>query len=218
MEQHGVSEYPNRIYRDWNPRAFSVRVVEPEILRFLLEGALQTPSHLNEQPSSFIITTQSDWKEFVSLLSCLPEVSIEWVKNAPVLMLSVVRLTHRSNESLNKHAFRDGRRAISNIVLRARSLGLSMHELPGFDSARARRQFQIPSGYSLTSVIALGYPSELLVGYRQEQKGSPQRPLGSFVFTRSWGQPSPLLREPSTDPGRMDPGCLNTSESALVVG
>lgn len=34
MEQLGVSKYRNRIKTDWNPRAFSVRIVEPEILRF----------------------------------------------------------------------------------------------------------------------------------------------------------------------------------------
>ena len=218
MRQLAVNEYQNLFNTDWNHRAFSARVVEREILRCLLEGVGRTPSHLNEQPWSFIVTAKDDSSEYERLLSCLADASVEWAKGAPVLMLAVVRLNHSSNGSPNRHAFRDVRHAISNLALRAKGLGLVAHQLAGFDSARAHTEFQIPVGYASTSVIALGYT----VGARrassaQEPESNGHRPLESFVFKRSWGQPSPLLIESSRETSRLEPDCRNAGELSLAV-
>jgi nitroreductase len=182
---------PMRI--DWIPRAFSDRRIDPIQLRCLLEVASRTPSHLNEQPWSFILTDKDEAEQYERLLGCLAETTAEWAKRAPVLMLAVVRLND-SNGRTNRHAFRDVRHYISNLIARAAGIGLTAHQLAGFDAARAERQFEIPSGYASMSVIALGYaavPARSTSSSERATNGS--RPLESFVFGRSWGLPSSLL-------------------------
>ncbi len=209
MEQLAVIGYRNLIRTGWNTGTFSSQMVEPEKLRCLLEAAGRTPSHLDEQPWSFIITTRDDAVEYERLLSCLSDVNFEWAQGAPVLMLVVVRLNHASSGDPNKYAFRDVRHAISNISIRAKGMGLAAHQIAGFDSARAQSQFQIPSGHASTSVIALGYPDvpARSAGDLQEPETIAHRPLESFVFTRSWGQPSPVLDRSSQKPSRFELGC-----------
>ena len=102
-----------------------------------------------------------------------------------------------SNGARNTHAFRDSRHAVSNLVLRAKAMGLASEQMAGFDSVKARAQFKIPSGFEPTAAIALGYPSDLrhLPVVESEGSGGTHRPLEHFVFTGSWGQPSPLISE-----------------------
>jgi nitroreductase len=209
MEQFAQNEQWNLIRTDWSPRVFSTRMIEPEKLRCLLERTGQTPSYLNEQPWSFIIATKDDADEYERLFGCIAEVNAGWARRAPVLMLSIARLNYGPDGGRNKHAFRDVRHAISNLVILAKGFGIVAHQIAGFDEAKARSQFQIPRGYASTAVIALGYPGDLTgsTGDAQERETSAHRPLESFVFTRSWGQASPLLRDNSRESSRFKLGC-----------
>jgi nitroreductase len=188
-------------------------MVEPETVRCVLEGASWTPSHLNEQPWNFIIATKADSVEYERLVSCLAEVNVEWARRAPVLMLSVVRLNTSSNGERNVHAFRDARHAVSNLVLRARAMGLATQQMAGFDVAKVREQFQIPTGFAPTTGIALGYPIDVkgLSAVRHEVTVRADRPFETFVFTGSWGQPSPLIDKPTLEGSRRDSDCTGTA-------
>src|ERR1700727_1693238 len=73
--------------------AFASTSVEPEPLASLMEAARWTPSSMNEQPWSFIVATQQNEEGFRRLLGCLLEFNVRWAKNAPVLLLSIARLT-----------------------------------------------------------------------------------------------------------------------------
>jgi nitroreductase len=198
MEQIAMHQPRDLINGSWG-RAFSARTVEPEKLRCLLEGASRTPSYLNEQPWNFIIATQDDSIEYERLVSCLSEVNLQWARRAPVLMLLVVRLNNGSNGARNTHAFRDSRHAASNLLLRAKAMGLAAEQMAGFDASKARAQFRIPAGFEPTAAIALGYPTDVRGFAVVPQDGAitTDRPFESFVFTGSWGQPSPLINEPT---------------------
>jgi len=213
MEQLAMHQPRNLINRNWG-RAFSARTVEPEKLRCLLAGASRTPSYLNEQPWNFIIATQDDSIEYERLVSCLSEVNLEWARRAPVLMLLVVRLSNRSNGARNTHAFRDSRNAASNLLLRAGAMGLAAEQMAGFDSAKARAQFQIPAGFEPAAAIAVGYPTGVRGVTVVPQNGaiSTDRPFESFVFTGSWGQPSPLINEPMPEVRSRESECKGTAE------
>ncbi|HWO01040.1 MAG TPA: nitroreductase family protein, partial [Blastocatellia bacterium] len=134
MAQFAINE-SRRLIDDWEPEMFSARMVEPEKLRCLLESANQTPSHLNQQPWHFIIATKDDSEEYERLVSCLSEVNVEWARRAPILMLSVVRLNNGSNGGRNRYAFRDAGHAVSNLVLKAKAMGLAAQQMAGFDAA-----------------------------------------------------------------------------------
>lgn len=208
MEQLARYETRDLNNRSWLP-VFSARMVEPEKLRCVLEGASRTPSYLNEQPWNFIIATKDDSIEYERLVSCLSEVNVGWARRAPVLILSVVRLNTSSNGAMNVHAFRDARHAVSNLVLRAKAMGLAAQQITGFDTAKAREQFQIPTGFEPTNGIALGYPTDVKHSSVVPREGSVRayRPVESFVFTGSWGQPSPLINEPRRDESRRESDC-----------
>lgn len=215
MEQLAMHESRDLINGNWGPAAFSARTVEPEQLRCLLEGASQTPSYMDEQPWNFIIATRDDSIEYERLVSCLAEVNVEWARRAPVLMLSVVRLNASLNGERNVHAFRDARHAMSNIVLRARAMGLTAQQITGFDAAKAREQFQIPSGFAPTSGIALGYPTDVKGSsvLRRDRAIRSDRPFETFVFTGRWGQPSHLINQETLEvESRRGSGCEGTAE------
>ena len=209
MEQLAMLERRDLINGNWDPVAFSARLVEPDKVRCLLDVVNRTPSYLNEQPWNFIIATKDDSIEYERLASCLAEVNVEWARRAPVLMLSVVRLNSGSNGARNTHAFRDARHAVSNLVLRANAMGLVAQQMAGFDAAKARARFQIPAGFAPTTAIAVGYPTDVQLSSAVPYSGAigADRPFHSFVFTGSWGQPSPLINQPTLEESRRESAC-----------
>src|SRR5437016_629563 len=114
------TQYPihELLRQRWSPRAFSDRRVEPDALRSLLEAARWAPSSYNEQPWSFIVATKEDPAEHARLLSCLVEGNIQWAQHAPVLMVSVARLSFEDDGKQSRHACHDCRVAVSNLTVK----------------------------------------------------------------------------------------------------
>ena len=184
---------PSLIKKLWSPESFSNRTVRPEKLQILMEAARRTPSYKNEQPWNFIIVTSEDAESYNNLLGCLVEGNASRTRHAPVLMLAVARLNFESDGARNKYAFFDLAQAVSNVALRAKSLGLQVRQFAGFDVATARRRFQIPEGHDPVAVIALGYPLESPSARIGELQGDGAarllRSIESIAFAGRWGQP-----------------------------
>jgi nitroreductase len=182
----------------WSPVVFSDRAVEGDKLRSVLEAARWAASSFNEQPWSFIVATKENGAEFDRLLHCLAEGNQEWAKTAPVLMLSVAKLTFEHNGVENRHAFHDVGAASAQLTVQATALGLFAHQMAGFDVAKARETYGIPAGYDPVAAIALGYlgnpqtASERL----QQREAAPRsrKTLEQFVFTGQWSQTSPIVQ------------------------
>jgi nitroreductase len=183
--------------RRWSPRAFSNRMVEPDTLRSLLEAARWAPSSYNEQPWSFLVATKQDPAEHARLLSCLVEGNIEWAQHAPVLMVSVARLTFEDDGKPNRHAFYDVGQAVANLIVQATALGLVVHQMAGIHPEKIRELYSLPEGYESVAGIALGYPGDpesLPERLRQRELAPRERkPLTEFVFTGRWGRTSLLV-------------------------
>jgi len=199
MEKSAETQYPihDLLRRRWSPRAFSDRRVDPAIMRSLLEAARWAPSSYNEQPWSFIVATKDDPVEFGRLLSCLVEGNIQWAQHAPVLMVSVARLSFEDDGKPNRHAFHDVGLAVANLIVQATALGLVVHQMAGILPDKIRKLYGIPEGYEAVAGIALGYPGDpqsLPEGLRKRELAPRERkPLTEFVFSGSWGQTSPLV-------------------------
>jgi len=199
MEKPAEIDYPihDLLQRRWSPRAFSDRMVEPERLRSLWEAARWAPSSFNEQPWNFLVATRQDQAEYTRLLSCLVENNIRWAQKAPVLMISVAKLSFEKDGEPNRHAFHDVGLAVENLLIQATAFGLVVHQMAGIYPEKVRELYRIPEQYESVAGIALGYPGDLGTlpdGLRQRELAKRTRkPLREFVFSGRWGLVSPLL-------------------------
>lgn len=198
MRTHDTA-YPihELLQRRWSPRAFADRPVEPEKLLRVLEAARWAASCFNEQPWRYFVATKEDRAGYDKLLGCLVEKNRLWASSAPVLLLSVASLNFAHNNKANRHAFHDVGAASASLVLEATALGLYVHQMAGFDVAKARTEFAVPDGFEPVAAIALGYlgdPAQLPDDLRQrEVTPNGRRPLAEFVFAGTWGQKATVV-------------------------
>ncbi|MGH6836470.1 MAG: nitroreductase family protein [Methylocella sp.] len=197
-----VTDYPVHefISRRWSPYAFDGRPVSQSDLRSLFEAARWAPSSYNEQPWSYVVATNEDVEAFERLLSCLVEGNQAWAKRAPVLALGVVSLKFGGNGRNNRAAVHDLGLAAGNLVLEATARGLAVHQMIGTVPDKAREIYTIPQGHEAWTALAIGYRGDAasLPGPLQQRDSAARRrkKLSEFVFTGSWGSPSPLVAEP----------------------
>ena len=67
--------------------------------------------------------------------------------------------------------------------------------MAGFDIARARREFNIPEGFTILAMIAVGYPypgdpDDLPETIREKElAGRSRKPIGEIAFAGDWHSP-----------------------------
>jgi nitroreductase len=199
VEKPAATQYPiyELLKRRWSPRAFSDRRVEPDTLRSLLEAARWAPSSNNAQPWSFIVTTKDDEAGHSRLVACLMEGNIPWAQRAPVLMVSVARMSFEDEGKPNRHAFHDVGQAVANLTMQATALGLFVHQMAGFYPDKVIELYGIPKEFEPVAAIALGYPGdpESLSERLKQREVAPRerKPMAEFVFAGRWGKTSPLI-------------------------
>jgi nitroreductase len=186
----------------WSPYCFEDRPVSEADLRSLFEAARWAASSYNEQPWNYLVATRENSLEFGRLLSCLVEANRAWAKAAPVLALGVVSLPFAKNKQDNRAAVHDLGLAAGNLVMEATARGLSVHQMIGILPDKARDIYQIPEHFEAWTAMAIGYqadPARLPDALKERDLAPRQRrPLGKFVFTGRWGQPSPLVLKRDT--------------------
>jgi nitroreductase len=147
---------------------------------------------MNEQPWSFIVATKENKPEFDRLLGCLLDFNLQWAQHAPVLILSIARLSFASNGKANGHALHDVGQAMAALTFQATASGLVVHQMAGFDAEKARREFSIPLDHNPVAVSAIGYPGspESLPEKLREREMAPRarKALKDFVFQSTWGR------------------------------
>jgi nitroreductase len=190
----------------WSPLAFDERPVPTDALRRLFEAARWSPSSNNEQPWRFLVGTRDgDAETYAKLLDCLVPANQLWASTAPVLMLNMGSTTFARNGMANPYALYDTGQATAFLTVEAAALGISLHQMGGFDREKARGIFGIPDEYVLGAAIALGYegaPDRLTDEKYRERHLNPARvrqPLAEIVLTGgegAFGAPSPLFDIP----------------------
>ena len=198
-EKKASTDYPihELLTQRWSPYAFDPRPVAEADLRSLFEAARWAPSSYNEQPWRYIVATKDDPDQFQRLLSCLVEANQIWAKAAPVLALGVASLRFAANAKDNRAAVHDLGLASGSLLVEATARGLAVHQMIGILPDKAREVYGIPDGFEAWTGIAIGYkgdPTSLSDRLRERDLALRQRkPLGDFVFSGGWGNPSPFV-------------------------
>jgi nitroreductase len=177
-----------------SPRAFSKRTIEPPKIVSLFEAARWSPSSANEQPWNFIAATKDDTRIYTAIAESLMEGNRRWALQAPLLVVGIAQSTYFQSGKPYRHAWYDLGQSIAHLTFQASSVGLSVHQMGGFDPNQLRTRLSIPEGYDIVVVLAIGYVEgpEILPDDLRGREVAPRmrKPLESFVFTDAWGEPS----------------------------
>lgn len=175
----------------WSPRALSGEPIADKELLGLFEAAKWAPSSYNGQPWRFLYAHRDtdNWPFFFNLLV---EFNQTWTKDAAVLvvMISCATFEH-NNKPCVTHAF-DAGAAWGYLALQGSLRGLVVHGMQGFDYEKAKRDLQIPDGYEVHAMAAIGKPGrkeDLSPELQQREVPSDRKKLaqiiceGKFNFT-----------------------------------
>ncbi len=172
-----------------SPRAYSVAPVDEMIMKKLFEAARWAPSCYNNQPWRFLYAHKGT-PAYDKLLQTAVEFNRNWAKNAPVLMLSVAKMTFDFNNEPNAHAWHDVGMAMQNLAIQATELGVIVHQMAGFDPMKAKQAFNIPDVFEPVALVAIGYPgsSEVLPEDLRKMEDTPRvrKPIEEIAFDGTW--------------------------------
>lgn len=179
------AQYPvDELFLDrWSPRAMSGEGVTDEELMTLFEAARWAPSSYNNQPWRILYARREteQWPVFFNLLV---EGNQAWAKDAAALLLFVSKETFDFNgKPYPTHSFDTGA-AWENLALQATMLGLVTHGMQGFDYERARSELNIPEGFRVEAMIAVGRPgdpAQLSESMREREAPSGRKSLAEIT-------------------------------------
>lgn len=176
----------------WSPRSFEERAVPDSALSQVLEAARWASSCLNEQPWNYVVARKDREAEaYAKLFDCLSPNNKGWAGRAPVLMLGIARTHFSGNGNPNRHAAYDLGQATANLAAQAAELGLQVHQMAGFDAAKAREVLAIPEGFDPLVMISLGHPgpADVLPEALAARETAPRarKPIADFVHLGTWG-------------------------------
>jgi nitroreductase len=179
----------------WSARSFADREVAPETLKKVFEAARWAASAYNEQPWCFLVGRRGS-SAYQKIFASLIEFNQSWARTAPVLILGAAKTSFTHNGTENGYAIYDLGAASSYLTLEAAALGLTTHQMAGYDQAKARQAFDIPAEYALGAVIALGYQGEpAALGNEQliarEIEPRDRKPLSEIALS-AWDEPAKL--------------------------
>jgi len=180
------------IDKRYSPRAFSNKMVSKEQLSELFTAASYAASAFNEQPWRFIYATQEQPEKYNQLLNCLNDGNKIWAKKAPVLIVTIAKMRFSKNNKPNNYAIYDLGQAVATMAVQATQLGLYMHQMAGFSVEKAKNNLDIPGGYSVITMIALGNLGEKkdLPDNFQQSENQPRmrNAINEFVKNGTWEQ------------------------------
>ena len=174
----------------WSPRAMSGEAIAQEELMVLFEAARWAPSSYNNQPWR-ILYAQRDTEQWTLFFDLMVEFNQAWAKNAAALLVLVSKTTFDMNgEPSVTHSYDTGA-AWENLALQGWLKGLVVHGMQGFDYERAHTDLNVPEGYRVEAMAAVGKPGNvdtLPSELREREAPSERRKLdqticeGKFCF------------------------------------
>ena len=176
----------------WSPRAFNGKAVPKALLLSLFEAARWAPSSSNEQPWRFVVGQKGD-ATYNTIFESLVEFNQLWAVTAPVLVVAIAKTTSSKNAGkANSAAIYDLGQAVSHLTFQAAADGLYVHQMGGFDAKKLAAALNVPEGYQVQTVNAIGYigdPEQLHPNLKAMEFNERERQsLSDLVFGNSFGE------------------------------
>jgi nitroreductase len=172
------------ILNRWSPRAMSSEELADEELMSLFEAARWAPSSFNNQPWRFVYAKRNT-EHWDGLFGLLVDFNKSWAKDAGALVVIASRKNFEYNESPSPtHQFDTGA-AWENLALEASARGIVAHGMGGFDHDRARKELEIPDGYDVLAMVAIGRKASkdrLAPELQARELPSDRKPLSEIVM------------------------------------
>ena len=183
----------------WSPRAFDAeraRSRASSLRRCSKRRAGRLRATATSRGAISIWDRARDPEGWQKAFDCLSENNRKWVKNVPLLMLSCAGSIFAHNGKPNRYGPHDTGAASMSMALQAPALGLAVHQMGGFDAAKARAAFAIPEEYTPMAMIAVGYQASPDVldeeTKAKELKPRSRKPLAELFFERAGARPFKL--------------------------
>jgi len=187
-----IAAYPIEqfILNRWSPRAMSGEKISTQELMTLFEAARWAPSAYNNQPWRFIYALRNT-PAFETFFDLLVDFNKQWTKNASALICIVSKNTFDYNDKPSRtHTFDTGA-AWQNLALQGHIMGLVVHGMEGFSYDKAQQKLNIPQGYTIHAMIAVGKPGnkeDLSPELQEKEKPSDRKPVEAFAMQDSFTQ------------------------------
>jgi nitroreductase len=167
----------------WSPRAMSDEEIPETELMSLFEAARWAPSSNNNQPWRILYARRNTehWSLFFNLLTDSNKI---WAKNSSALLLIISKNSFDNGQPSRTHSY-DAGAAWENLALQGNLMGYVVHGMQGFDYELARSSLNIPVGFTVEAMAAIGIPGnkEDLPDYLQERESpNDRRKLTETVF------------------------------------
>jgi nitroreductase len=178
----------------WSSRAYDAsKSITREQIIALLEAARWAPSCYGDQPWRFVVWDKAEdadgWQQ---ALACLVPGNQSWVKDGSLLMLITADSLFKHNGKTNRWGQYDTGAAAENLCLQAEAMGLSAHQMGGFDVDKARALASVPEQYSLMAMLSVGHPAKLesLSEELKQRETAPRkrRDLNELFYAGGWGK------------------------------
>lgn len=141
-------------------RAYREQPVPAEAIKSLFEAARWAPSSNNEQPWVYLYATRAQPGLWDRIFDTLADGNKVWAKDAPLLVVAMVRKNFLRSGKANGSARFDLGAANALLALQATHLGLNVHQMGGFDKDKAVAHLNIPATHEPVVVLAIGYPGD----------------------------------------------------------
>jgi len=151
-------------------RSFADQPVDETDIETLIDCARNAPTAGNIQPWEFVVVTEPDR---LGKLAGMTDHG-KFMAQGQACIAVFCQDT--------KYYLEDGSAATTNILVAAHSLGLGTCWVAGDKKPYAeavRLMFDIPQGYKLVSLIALGYPAD-------KPAAKDKRPLAELIHWQKW--------------------------------
>jgi len=173
----------DRLFLDrWSPRAMSGEEIPPEELQVLFEAARWAPSANNNQPWRILYARRNTphWPLFFDLLT---ETNKLWCAQAGALLVFVSKTTFENGKPCRTHSYDTGA-AWMSLALQGSLKGYVVHGMQGFDYEKTRETLEIPEGYQVEAMAAVGLPGTkeaLAEQFQARETPNDRRPLAGTV-------------------------------------